>query len=219
MNYLILLVLCVTSGVHSKTDEIDDVQRLILDSINETAPDFQPCNEDLLRQATFADMIEIKRHGYFHWCVFVHGETVIQLNNPEFDRLTVENAFDNFTGHVELRNLMRLAGNDFCRINNKISESKRRELLVLSESDTRKLMKEELNHRVTFYNLVNYNCEHFATKMKFGVPFSSQIEAVKQITQKEDLKETVAQMFEVAASQNSATTSSSLKLLLSSVIG
>lgn len=175
MNFLILLVLCVSSGVQSNSNEIEIVQDLILDSINEPAPSFEPCNEGLIQRATFADMIEIKRRGYFHWCVFVRDITVIQLNNPEFDRLTTENVFDNFTGHIELRNLIQLAGDDFCRINNKINESKRRNLPVLPKCDTLKLIEEEVKHNVTTYNVFNYNCEHFATKLKFGVPFSSQV--------------------------------------------
>lgn len=175
MNFLILLVLLSASGVLSQSVKIEEFQRLILDSINETAHNFEPCDENVLQKATFADMIEIKRRGYFHWCVFVTGNTVIQLNNPEFDKLSVGNAFDNFTGQVELRNLIELAREDFCRINNKVSESKRKGLPALSKLNTLQLMQEELKHNVTSYNVLTYNCEHFAAKLKFGVPFSSQV--------------------------------------------
>lgn len=161
--------------VRSKVDSIDKVQNLILATINETAPNFEPCDGNLLRKAVFGDLIEIKRHGYFHWSVFVSNETVIQLNNPEFDKLTIENSFDNLTGQVELRNLIELAGRDHCRINNKVRESKRKNLRILSSSQILVTMKEEFKNSVTYYNVVYYNCEHFATKLKFGVPFSSQV--------------------------------------------
>ncbi|KAJ6639902.1 Phospholipase A and acyltransferase 5 [Pseudolycoriella hygida] len=195
----LMLILCVASGVRSKTVQIENVQSLILVTINEPASSFEACNKDLLEKATFADMIEIKRGGYFHWCVFVRDETVIHLHNPEFGKLSVENAYHNFTGNVELRNLIQLAGDDLCRINNKVSESKRRKLPALPESDTLALMKEELNRKVTYYNVVNYNCEHFAAKLKFGVPFSSQIDALKKISSEENLTENLVEMFEVAA--------------------
>lgn len=175
MNFLILLVLSVASGVQSKIDQREKFQNLILDTINEPASSFEPCDENLILKATFADLIEIKRRGFFHWCVFVGAHDVIQLNNPQFDKLTTVNAFDNFTGYVELRNLIQLAKGDFCRINNKVSESKRRGLPVLSEDDTIKLMEGEYKRNVTFYNVFTHNCEHFATKLKFGVPFSSQV--------------------------------------------
>lgn len=172
-------MLCSASVVQSKIvsnqEMTENVQNLILEQINETAPDFEPCNENLLQKAVFGDMIEIKRSGYFHWSVFIRNETVIQLNNPEFDRLTSQNAFDNFTGQVEFRNLIELAGKDFCRINNKISESKRKGLHILSNTEILQKMIDEFEQSVTYYNVVNYNCEHFAAKLKFGVSFSSQV--------------------------------------------
>lgn len=176
MNFLILLVLSILSSVQPMNVYVQKIQNLILDTINEPAPDFVPCNEDVLQKATFGDMIEIKRaRGYFHWCVLYKDETVINFDNPDFDKLTVGNVKDNFTGYVQLRNLKELAGDDFCRINNKISESKRRGLSTLSVCQTTQLMKEKLEHNVTWYNVINYNCEHFATELKFGVPFSSQV--------------------------------------------
>lgn len=175
MIFFCLSLLCFASVVRSKIHSIDEVQSLILATINETAPNFEPCNENLLKKAIFGDMIEIKRSGYFHWCVFVNNATVIQLNNPEFDKLTISNAFQNFTGEVEMRNLIELAGKDFCRINNKICESKRKNLHILSKSNILEMMKEEIKHRHTYYNAVDYNCEHFATKLKFGITFSSQV--------------------------------------------
>lgn len=176
MITLVALLLFFVSVTHSKNEPIDKVQDLVLQTINETAaPDFVPCNDHLIKKAAFADMFEIKRSGYFHWCVFVSNRTVIQLNNPEFDKLSMENAFDNFTGQVELRNLIQLAGEDFCRINNKLNESKRKNLQVLSKFEILNTMRDELKHNVTYYNLVNNNCEHFAAKVKFGVPFSSQV--------------------------------------------
>lgn len=180
MNIYVLLLLCSANVVRSKVDSIDKVQNLILATINETAPNFTPCNGNLLQKAVFGDLIEIKRHGYFHWCVFVTNETVIQLNNPEFDKLTIDNAFDNFTGQVELRNLIQLAGRDHCRINNKLSESKRKNLRILSSSEILVKMKDEFKHSITYYNVAFYNCEHFATKLKFGVPLSSQVYKISQ---------------------------------------
>lgn len=173
--YILLFVLFLVSVVQSKIESIENVQSLILKTINETAPDFEPCNEKLLQKAVFGDMIEIKRRGYFHWSVFVRDATVIQLNNPEFDRLNIQNVFDNFTGQVELRNLIELAGKDFCRINNKISESKRKGLHALTNSEILKKMKDELKQGATYYNVIDYNCEHFAAKLKFGISFSSQV--------------------------------------------
>lgn len=176
MKIYVLLLLCSANVVLSKKVDSVVFQNLILATINETAPNFEPCNGNVLRKAVFGDLIEIKRHGYFHWCVFVSNETVIQLNNPEFDRLTIENAYENFTGQVELRNLIQLAGRDHCRINNKISEAKRKHLRILSSSEILAKMIEESEHNVTYYNVVSYNCEHFAAKLKFGVPFSSQVD-------------------------------------------
>lgn len=179
MIFIVLLwIFGFTSVVQSKIDpnSIKDIQDLILTQINELASDFQPCTENLVRKAVFGDMIEIRRRkGYFHWSVFVKNATVIQLNNPEFGKLNWENAFDNFTGQVELRNLMELAGKDLCRINNKLNESKRKGLRVLPNSEIRKKMKEELQRNVTFYNVFDHNCEHFAAELKFGVSFSSQV--------------------------------------------
>ncbi len=174
----LLWILGFTSAVQSNIDKnrIEYVQNLIIAKINETASEYQPCTENLIRKAVFGDMIEIRRRkGYFHWCIFVSNGTVIQLNNPEFHKLNLENASENFTGHVELRNLIELAGTDFCRINNKLNESKRKGLHVLPNSEISKKMKEELQRNVTVYNVFSYNCEHFAAKLKFGVSFSSQV--------------------------------------------
>ncbi|XP_037024718.1 phospholipase A and acyltransferase 1-like [Bradysia coprophila] len=205
MKNLLLWGFCVAIFVQSRSEQTEDVRNLILKTINEPAPNFEPCDEDLIEKATFGDMIEIKRAGYFHWCVFIggnDGETVIQLDSPEFDILTPKTAFNNLTGKVEMRNLPELAGNDHCRINNKKREAKRKGLSILSESDTKRMIRAELKHSDTYYNVVKYNCEHFATKLKFGVPFSSQIEAAKKILTKEQFKEAVAKMFQAVDSDH-----------------
>lgn len=178
MHIFVLFIICSACIVESKIAEIKNgFQSLVLRTINETAPDFEPCNENLVKKAVFGDLIEIKRpdRGYFHWSVYVRNATVIQLDNPEFNKLTLENAFDNFTGQVELRNLFELAGTDFCRINNKMSESRRKGLHALSNAEILKKMKEGLERNVTWYNIFDYNCESFATNLKFGVMFSSQV--------------------------------------------
>lgn len=66
MYIIVLFVLFSASIAHPEINSVEDVQSLIFETINETAPDFEPCNRNLLQKAVFGDMIEIKRHGYFH---------------------------------------------------------------------------------------------------------------------------------------------------------
>lgn len=179
MFIFVLFLFFSVSGVQSRSnggiDLVETLQNFILRTINETAPDFELCNENLLEKASFGDMIEIKRRGYFHWSTFVGNKTVLNLKNLEFDKLNIRNAFNNFKGQVELRNLIDLAGKDFCRINNKVNESKQKGLQILPDSELIKKMEEELQQNMTVFNTLDYNCEHFAAKLKFGVSFSSQV--------------------------------------------
>lgn len=173
--FAILSVTVANSEINSEIISKEHLQNLIFKIINEPKPNFEPCTENLIKKALFGDLIEIKRKGYFHWCVFVSEAAVIQLNNPEFEKLNPENAFENFTGNVEFRNLFELAGSDLCRINNKKNESVRKGLHTRNDSEIAQKMIEELKNNVTSYNVFSKNCEHFATNLRFGVSFSSQV--------------------------------------------
>ncbi|XP_046462354.1 phospholipase A and acyltransferase 1-like [Daphnia pulex] len=136
--------------------------------------------------ATKGDLIEFRRCHFFRMLTYYHFAVYtddceanqIQTNQPVGDRYTV--GVDSprlffFTRIVEktVRNLCNVHG---CRVNNLEEAAEERGLRpfrpdVIVER-AREFLRED---RLIFYHVLTQNCEHFATKCRYGEAFSLQV--------------------------------------------
>jgi hypothetical protein len=106
------------------------------------------------------DLIEIKRHLYAHWVVFIGKGQVIHLS--------VKKLCGKTKGVIVEDSLQNVAKKCKCRVNN-LETAAEREGLELNEVDAIvELAIEHLGHEVD-YDPIKKNCENFATHCRFGL--------------------------------------------------
>ncbi|NXM51077.1 HRSL1 enzyme, partial [Gymnorhina tibicen] len=112
------------------------------------------------------DLIEIKRHGYQHWALYVGDGYVIHLTDDRslFASLLSRRA------KVKKQLLKEVVGNDEWCVNNKYDRSRTprpvKEIIQRAESCIGKEVP---------YRLFHNNCEHFVTELRYGKKFSYQV--------------------------------------------
>ncbi|XP_076155255.1 phospholipase A and acyltransferase 2-like [Alosa pseudoharengus] len=106
------------------------------------------------------DLIEFYRPGYQHWGVYVGGGYVIHATKNDYidDRATVTKDL-----------IEDVAAGDEWHVNNKYDtrHEPRSPDVILREA--KKMVGKEIP-----YSLLDSNCEHFATNLRYGVPMSGQ---------------------------------------------
>uniref|UniRef100_A0A4X2KD03 LRAT domain-containing protein n=1 Tax=Vombatus ursinus TaxID=29139 RepID=A0A4X2KD03_VOMUR len=113
------------------------------------------------------DLIEIFRRGYSHWAVYVGYGCVVHLVPPR-EYAGGVSLFANEGVGREL--LYVMVGSNRYQVNNKYDDSD--PPLPPSQIVHRAL---KLVGKMVPYNLLNNNCEHFATRLRSGVPRSDQV--------------------------------------------
>ncbi|XP_051823204.1 uncharacterized protein LOC127541915 isoform X2 [Antechinus flavipes] len=111
------------------------------------------------QEPTPGDLIEIFRRGYSHWAVYVGYGCVVHLAPP----LVADIA------PLKRELLYVMVGSNRYQVNNKYDDSD--PPLPPTQIVHRAL---KLVGKLVPYNLLNNNCEHFATQLRSGVPRSDQ---------------------------------------------
>uniref|UniRef100_A0A3Q2PB86 LRAT domain-containing protein n=1 Tax=Fundulus heteroclitus TaxID=8078 RepID=A0A3Q2PB86_FUNHE len=120
------------------------------------------------------DLIEIFRNGYQHWAMYVGKGYVVHLLGPcgEFVLILLSSSTINLPigkNNVLKQKLLKVVSSDKWRINNLQDHEKqpRPAEIILREAN-------KLVGAVQLYNVVEYNCEHFATELRYGNAESQQ---------------------------------------------
>ncbi|KAM8733727.1 phospholipase A and acyltransferase 4-like [Acanthopagrus schlegelii] len=126
------------------------------------------------------DLIEIFRGGYQHWAVYVGGGYVVHVTSPP--GADVRRAASNTLRSVPTEKAMvrreklnEAVGNNKWRINNTLDKKYKPRLpRIIVEEALRQVGK------MMEYSVTSKNCEHFATKLRYGKPVSRQVHEVEQ---------------------------------------
>uniref|UniRef100_A0A8C7WSV7 LRAT domain-containing protein n=1 Tax=Oryzias sinensis TaxID=183150 RepID=A0A8C7WSV7_9TELE len=117
--------------------------------------------------------LEIVRGPYSHWAVCVGNGEVVHFGTPgknQCSSQTSGSSIDGVGGIVKKEKLEDVAGKDSWRVNNILDEKYK----PLPPDEIVKKACSLVEASPT-YNLTKYNCEHFATEMRYGIAESSQV--------------------------------------------
>ncbi|CAB1457590.1 unnamed protein product [Pleuronectes platessa] len=119
------------------------------------------------------DLIEIFRGSYQHWAVYIGGQMVVHLV-PEGGQSSVSSANPSSSnGKLKREKLTDVVGNDRYQVSNLLDD-------LYDARDPSIIVKKarEMVGRELSYNVVTYNCEHFAIEMRYGVAESRQFKGI-----------------------------------------
>ncbi|XP_062253444.1 phospholipase A and acyltransferase 3-like [Platichthys flesus] len=119
------------------------------------------------------DLIEIFRdEPYQHWAVYIGGQMVVHLV-PEGGQSSGSSANPSSSSRAEvkLEKFADVVGSDRYQVNNLLDDK-------YKPCDPSIIVKEACERvgREPKYDLVDYNCEHFANEMRYGKAESRQVE-------------------------------------------
>ncbi|XP_049636821.1 phospholipase A and acyltransferase 2-like [Suncus etruscus] len=126
-------------------------------------------------QPKAGDLIEFSRGPYEHWGVYVGDDHVVHLSDVDAGSSGI-----NLMGSASGRNtravvrkdlLSNVANGGSYRINNKYVKKMQRPCAKDAVQRAEALVGKEMP-----YNVTSQNCEHFVTKLCYGVPMSEQVE-------------------------------------------
>ncbi|NXC92055.1 HRSL1 enzyme, partial [Cercotrichas coryphoeus] len=117
------------------------------------------------------DLIEIFRRGYQHWALYVGNDYVIHVTDEgaQSSSGSITSVWTS-TAKVKKELLTKVAGNDKWRVNNKYDRS-----------HAPRPVEEIIRHaeswvgREVEYDVLRSNCEHFVTKLRYGVGLCEQV--------------------------------------------
>ncbi|XP_061586304.1 phospholipase A and acyltransferase 3-like [Cololabis saira] len=115
------------------------------------------------------DLIQIFRRLYQHWAVYVGGGDVVHFKPAGRDGGDIA---CHGKGQVLKENWEDVVENDKWRVKNRLDKKYRPRPANEIVEDACSMLDEEPE-----YNLVKYNCEHFANEMRYGKPKSRQVKA------------------------------------------
>ncbi|NXD38467.1 PA216 protein, partial [Copsychus sechellarum] len=117
------------------------------------------------------DLIEIYRGAYQHWALYVGNDYVIHVTDEGAQSSSGSiTSVLTATAKVKKELLMKVAGKDKWRVNNKYDRSR-----------TPRPVKEIIRHaerwvgREVPYDVLRSNCEHFVTELRYGDAVSDQV--------------------------------------------
>jgi hypothetical protein len=154
----------------ASTASLGGVHKIIEIMINEDVGQFLNVNL-VLQEVKLYDIIEIKRGGFSHYTLYVGNGYVQHLSH---DYNLFKAVYEKRVGHILREKLIDVAGNDLCRVNNKIRSSNERGL-VPRDPKIIKTYVDALENSKVEYSINSYNCEHIVTQWKFGKAFSDQV--------------------------------------------
>uniref|UniRef100_A0A8C3S2T1 LRAT domain-containing protein n=1 Tax=Chelydra serpentina TaxID=8475 RepID=A0A8C3S2T1_CHESE len=119
------------------------------------------------------DLIEISRFGYYHWALYVGYGYVIHLAPPsEFAETGISSLFSVVADKAMVRKepLWAVVKGDDYWVNNKHDRNLPRRSVdqIIQEA-------ESLVGKTMPYSVASKNCEHFITKLRYGVARSDQV--------------------------------------------
>ncbi|XP_031425791.1 phospholipase A and acyltransferase 4-like [Clupea harengus] len=121
------------------------------------------------------DMIEIQRAGYNHWALFIGNGDVLHLTTDGVSSTAAifAGSVDSVFAIVKKEKLKEVALGDKWSVHNCLDnewETKSPDV-ILKEA-------EQLVGKKMPYNLLTFNCEHFVTYLRYGIPESRQARKV-----------------------------------------
>ncbi|NXK35384.1 HRSL1 enzyme, partial [Piprites chloris] len=117
------------------------------------------------------DLIEIKRPLYQHWALYLGKEYVIHVTSEGIPRLSADGlAILTKKAKVKMQLLNDVVGTDDWEVNNKYDRS----YTPLPVKEIIRRAKLYIDGDVT-YDLLNKNCEHFVTMLRYGKEDCSQV--------------------------------------------
>ncbi|XP_004083995.1 HRAS-like suppressor 3 [Oryzias latipes] len=125
------------------------------------------------KEAKPGDLIEIFRGNYNHWAVYIGNGFVIHFGAPN----ALSGSSSRGVGGIVMKEkLQDVVGKDKWRVNN--SSDKKYKPLPADE-----IVKKacSLVGVSLTYHLTKYNCEHFATEMRYGKAESRQAQTVETV--------------------------------------
>lgn len=119
------------------------------------------------------DLIEISRFAYRHWALYVGYGYVIHLAPPSEDTKTGFSSLMSVVADkavVRKEPLLAVVKDDDYWVNNKHDRKLRRRSVdqIIQEA-------ESLVWKTMPYSVTSANCEHFVTKLRYGVARSDQV--------------------------------------------
>ncbi|XP_061585731.1 phospholipase A and acyltransferase 3-like [Cololabis saira] len=121
------------------------------------------------REVKPGDLIQIFRGILRHWAVYVGGGNIVHFGTAGGGSGS-SGGGDNGTGVVSKEKLEDVVKKDKWRVNNVLDHKYRPRPANDIVRDACSPVDTELQ-----YNLVTYNCEHFATEMRYGKRESQQV--------------------------------------------
>ncbi|KAM9393361.1 phospholipase A and acyltransferase 3-like [Pholidichthys leucotaenia] len=115
------------------------------------------------------DLIEIFRGNYQHWAIYVGGGFVVHFVVP--GTVSSSGALQGTTGLVMKQKLKEVVGEDRWRVHNRLDKYYLPHPGHAIANAANAMVDKELK-----YNLATYNCEHFATELRYGKPESRQVQ-------------------------------------------
>ncbi|XP_062253813.1 phospholipase A and acyltransferase 4-like [Platichthys flesus] len=114
------------------------------------------------------DLIQINRGPYKHWAVCIGENEVVHFGTDSGQ--SSGSLTNSGTGMVKREKLTNVVGNDDHQVKNLLDNK-------YKARDPSIIVKEACERvgRVLKYDLVNNNCEHFATDLRYGVAESRQV--------------------------------------------
>ncbi|XP_061461976.1 phospholipase A and acyltransferase 3-like isoform X2 [Rhineura floridana] len=124
-------------------------------------------------EAKPGDLIEISRLGYQHWAIYVGSGYVIHLA-PSADACqpSISSLMCVMSGKgvVKKELLWSIVGGDVCRVNNKYDRKYKPFPASKIVRNAESLLGKEM-----CYSFASENCEHFATRLRYGIAKSDQV--------------------------------------------
>ncbi|XP_058699705.1 phospholipase A and acyltransferase 3-like [Poecile atricapillus] len=122
------------------------------------------------------DLIEIFRPVYQHWAIYVGNGYVIHVTDEgDTSSLASSSSISATRATVKKQLLEKVAGKHKWRVNNKYDRS-------YTPLPVEKIIRraKELVGKEVPYNVFTKNCEHFVTKLRYGIELSDQVEEAKE---------------------------------------
>ncbi|KAG7484236.1 hypothetical protein MATL_G00047530 [Megalops atlanticus] len=119
------------------------------------------------------DLIEIDRRIYKHWALYMGDGYIIHVLPPsEVAGAGVHSLMSvaHNAARVQLDLLETVAGTDSYCVNNLLDGK-----YVPRDIDEILMEAKSMVGRVLRYDILNYNCEHFVTNLRYGKPESRQV--------------------------------------------
>ncbi|CAJ1074655.1 phospholipase A and acyltransferase 3-like isoform X1 [Xyrichtys novacula] len=121
------------------------------------------------------DLIEIFRVAYQHWGVYIGDDKIVHFSPKGDDDNGGEIALMDGPGEVKCEDIWDVIGRSKFKVNNQLDDE--------YESHTPKTIVEEaldMVRKELQYSLTGFNCEHFATYLRYGVAVSRQVDQAAQ---------------------------------------